>query len=167
MSAFAARREANKQGRFHSVKTGFKQIFTHPGLAAKVEQAVHLVTPILTEGSLLANLHVIRCMESGQSPPIDQTFFNHCYSAVSHSTGNRAQDFVPAKDPSLAESYDLYTQCLPALHTKPERPTYIKDVSNLINEALTVLTLYNNHKHDTTTGSCVADIERGCSEGKS
>ncbi|KAL3135720.1 hypothetical protein ABBQ38_006188 [Trebouxia sp. C0009 RCD-2024] len=110
--------------------TGFKQIFPHEGLAAKVEQAVHLVTPILTEGSLLANLHVIRCMESGQSPPINQTFFNHCYSAVSHSTGKAAQQFVPAKHPSLAESYDLYTQCLPALHTKPEKPTFIKDILN-------------------------------------
>lgn len=136
MSAFAARREANKKGSFHSVKTSFNKIFPPGGLATKVEQAVHLVTAILTEGSLLANLHVIRCMESGQSPPINQTFYNHCYSAVSHSTGNGAQQFVPAKDPSLAESYDLYTRCLPALHTKPERPTFIKDVSSLINALL-------------------------------
>ena len=130
MATIKERKKANKEGRLHSVKTSFPQIFAHEGLAAKVKQAVLLVTPILTEGSLLANLHVLRCMESGQhAPVISQEFFFNCYSAVSHSTGNGAQQFNPANHPSLAASYTLYTQCLPNNHAKPERPTFIKDVS--------------------------------------
>ena len=132
MSTLSARQEANKEGRFHSVKVSFRKIFSHQGLAAKVVEAVHLVTPLLTEGSLLANLHILRCIESGQSiPTIDQSFFNQCYSAVSHSTGNGAQQFKPADHPSLAASYNLFTQLLPTTHTKPERPTFIKDVSTV------------------------------------
>ena len=129
MSTHKARKEANKKGRFHSVKTSFSQIFPHDGLADIVEQAVHLVTPILTEGSLLANLHVQRCLESGQNIVVTQTFFNQCYSAVSHATGNRAEQFKPSSHPPLAESYNLYTQCLPSNHTRPGRPTFLKDVS--------------------------------------
>ena len=121
MSDFAARRALSKEGRFHTVKTGFKQTFSHQGLAAKVQEAVQLVTPILTEGSLLAN-HVLRCIQSGKSLSINQTFWNCCYSAVSYATGNKAQEFDPAKDPSLAASYELYRQSLPALHRKPETP---------------------------------------------
>jgi len=76
MSTIRERKEANKKGRLHSVKTSFQQIFPHEGLAAKVEQAVHLVTPILTEGILLANIHVLRCIESGHNAPvINQVFF--------------------------------------------------------------------------------------------
>ena len=130
MSTIRERKEANKKGRLHSVKTSFQQIFPHGGLAAKVEQAVHLVTPILTKGSLLANIHVLRCIESGHNAPvISQVFFYNCYSAVSHSTGNRAQQFKPANHPSLAASYNVYTQCLPNNHARPERSTFIKDVS--------------------------------------
>ena len=136
MSDFAARRALNQEGRLHTVKTGFKQIFPHQGLAAKVQEAVQLVTPILTEGSLLANLHVLRCIQSGDSLSINQTFWNHCYSAVSYATGNQAREFDPAKDPSLARSYELYRQSLPAFHRKPEKPTYIKDASTSINALL-------------------------------
>lgn len=130
MSTFQERRAANKNGIYHSIKTSFNKIFTHEGLAAKVLEAVHLVTPILTEGSLLANLHVLRCLSAGQHiPAVNQTFYNNCYSAVTHSTGNGAQQFKPADHPSLAASYAVYHQSLPNNHTQPERPTYIKDVS--------------------------------------
>ena len=130
MSSIRERKEANKKGRLHSVKTSFQQFLPHEGLASKVEQAVHLATPILTEGSLLANLHVLRCIESGQNARvISQELFYNCYSAVSHSTGNRAQQFKPANHPSLAGSYNLYTQCLPNNHARPERPTFMQDVS--------------------------------------
>ena len=56
MSTLSAKQEANKEGKFHSVEVSFRKIFSHQGLAAKVVEAVHLVTPLLTEGSLLANL---------------------------------------------------------------------------------------------------------------
>lgn len=132
MSTFKSRKAAQKNGRFYTVKTSFKKIFAHEGLATKIEEAVQLVTPILTEGSLLANLHVLRCLsaDSGQSiPDIDQTFYYDCYAAVTYSTGNQAQEFDPTKHPSLAASYAMYTQSLPPGHAKPERPTFIKDVS--------------------------------------
>ena len=136
MSTFAARRAANKEGRTYTVKTGFNRIFTHQGVAAKVQEAVHLVTPILTEGSLLANLHILRCIESGADLPAlgstgtkGQTFFNNCYAAVTYSTGFRAQQFDTRKCADLTASYELYCQLLPANHIKPERPTYLKDVS--------------------------------------
>ena len=141
-----------KQGRLHSVKTGFHQIFAHEGLAAKVEQAVLLATPIFTEGSLLANLHVLRCIESGQHAPVlSQDFFFNCYSAVSHSMGNGAQQFKPANHPSLAASYNLYPQCLPNNHARPERPTFIKDVSTACT--------------DSTKGWYFVDHECCCSTG--
>ena len=55
MSTLRERKEQNEKGRFYSVKYSFQQIFPHQGLATQSVQAVDLVTPILTEGSLLAN----------------------------------------------------------------------------------------------------------------
>ena len=52
-----------------------------------------------------------------------------CYAAVSISCGPGAQQFSRNKDPILAESLDHYSWHLPASHQKPERPTYLKDVS--------------------------------------
>ena len=128
MSTVRECKKANEKGRFYCIKYSFQQIFPHHGLATEIAQAVNLVKPILTEGSLLSNLHVLRCLESGECPVINQTFFYNCYSAVSYATGNRAQQFKPTDYPSLA-SYSLYTQSLPNSHTRPERPTFIKDVS--------------------------------------
>ena len=130
MSTLQARKEANASGQFYSVKVSFHKIFPDEALSAKVQQAVDLVTPIVTEGSLLANLHVLRCAEmGGDMPKIDQTFFNQCYAAVTHSTGHRAQQFRSEDHPALSESYTVYRESLPDDHAKPERPTYIKDVS--------------------------------------
>lgn len=94
-----------------------------------VQTAVNLVKPIVVEGLLLANLHVLRLLEANQElPKMNETFFNHCFAAVSHATGFRAQQFKPTSDPQLATSYQLYCQSLPAHHQKPERPTFIKAV---------------------------------------
>ena len=67
MSTLKDRKQAHEKGRFYSIKYSFQQIFPHQGLATQVVQAVDLVTPILTEGSLLANLHALLCLESGES----------------------------------------------------------------------------------------------------
>ena len=138
MSTQQARREANQTGLIYSVKAGFNKLFpadqavpAKAALSAKILQAVDLVMPILTEGSLLANLHVLRCAEQGNMPLIDQTFFNHCYAAVTFSTGRSAQQFKPADHPELAVSYTQYKDCLPDDHTQPERPSFIKDVSTV------------------------------------
>ena len=131
MSTRHTRREANETGEIYSVKAGFNKLLpADETLSTKVLQAVDLVTPILTEGSLLANLHVLRCTEPGRDiPEITQTFFNNCYAAVTHSTGYKAQQFKAAAHPALAESYAVYKQSLPGDHAKPERPRFIKDVS--------------------------------------
>ena len=130
MATRQARRAANKEGNMYSVKTGFKSIFTHPQLAATTLQAVQYVSPILIESNILANLHVLRCLETdGNVPKIDQTFFSNCMYAVTNSTGHRAVQFDRAKNMKLTESLDIYVQQLPSDHLSPERPTYIKDVS--------------------------------------
>ena len=130
MATRKARRETNKAGTIYCVKTGFKKIFTEARLAAITLQAVQLVTPILIASNALANLHVLRCLEAdGAVPRLDQTFFSNCMYAVTHATGNGAVQFNALKNTSLAASYSLYSQQLPASHQTLERPTYIKDVS--------------------------------------
>ncbi|DBA73950.1 TPA: hypothetical protein ACH3X1_010780 [Trebouxia sp. C0004] len=130
MATRQARRVANKEGNLYSVKTGFKTIFTHPQLAATTLQAVQLVSPILIASNVLANLHVLRCLETeGNVSKLDQTFFSNCMYAVTHSTGRSAVQFDRAKNVKLTESLDIYMQQLPQDHQPLERPTYIKDVS--------------------------------------
>ena len=131
MSTRQQRRKANEAGRFYNVKSGVNSFFTNQVLLEQIQQAVQLVIPLLVEGNLLANLHVLRCIEAREAiPKLDQTFFNRCFYAVSFGTGHRAQQFHEATDPSLATSYNtLYSQSLPANHQKPERPTFLKDVS--------------------------------------
>ena len=120
MATRQERRAANKEGSIYSVKTGFKKIFTDARLAATTLQALQLVTPIVIEANILANLHVLRCLEEGGPavqnavPKLDQTFYSNC---------------MYAKHPSLAASLNLYKQQLPSSHQQPERPTFIKDVS--------------------------------------
>ena len=132
MATRQARRAAkfNKEGSIYSVKTGFKQIFTDARLAEITLQAVQLVTPILIEANALANLHVLRCLETdGAVPKLDQTFFSNCMYAVTHANGKQAVQFNVDKNASLAASHSLYSQELPPAHQQPERPTFIKDVS--------------------------------------
>jgi len=131
MSTQQQRREANKAGRFYNVKSGVNSFFTDEVLLQQIQQAVQLVIPLLVEGNLLANLHVLRCIEAEEAiPKLDQTFFNRCFYAVSFGTGNQAQQFNKASAPSLATTHDtLYSQNLPANHQRPERPTFLKDVS--------------------------------------
>ena len=131
MSAQSDRRKANEKGSFYSIKTSFNTIFTHQPLADQFEKAVQLLTPIVLQGNLLANLHILRHLESGNPAilKIDQTFFYRCFAAVSFATGFRAQQFNPASDPDLAASLDVYQQSVPPGYMKPERPTWLKGVS--------------------------------------
>jgi len=92
----------------YSVKTGFKTIFIQPQLAATTLQAVQLVSPILIASNVLANLHVLRCLETeGNVSKLDQTFFSNCMYAVTHATGHRAVQFDRAKNVKL--SLDIYS----------------------------------------------------------
>ena len=130
MATRQARRAANKKGRMYSVKTSFNTIFTHPQLAATTMQAVQLVSPILIASNVLANLHVLRCLETAENVcKLDNTFFYNCMAAVTHATGRQATEFDRAKNVKLTESLDIYLQTLPHQHQSPERPTYLKDVS--------------------------------------
>ncbi len=108
MGSRQARRAANKEGNLYTVKTGFNTIFTDQQLSATVLQAVQLVSPILIASNVLANLHVLRCLETdGHVSKLDQTFFSNCMYAVSHATGRRAVQFNRAKNVSLTESLDM------------------------------------------------------------
>ena len=133
MSSRQQRREANAAGRLYTVKTGVNQFFTNQDLLGQVQQAVQLVTPILVESSLLANLHILRCLEDREVvPELHQMFFNRCFYAVTSATGSSRQ-FKEASDASLAKSYNtLYRQNLPDGHQKPERPGFLKDVSTAL-----------------------------------
>ena len=66
MSTQQQRREANKAGRFYNVKSGVNSFFPDQLLLDKIQQAVQLVI-LLVEGSLLANLHVLRCIRGRRS----------------------------------------------------------------------------------------------------
>ena len=107
-------------------------LVTDQDLLDQIQQAVQLVTPLFVEGNLLANLHVLRCIEAGEAiPKLDHMFFSRCFYAVSFSTGHQARQFNKASDPCLATSHDtLYQQSLLANHQRPERPTFLKDVSS-------------------------------------
>ncbi|KAA6416649.1 MAG: hypothetical protein FRX49_13385 [Trebouxia sp. A1-2] len=83
MSTRQQRREANQAGRFYNVKSGVNSFFTDQALLGQIQQAVQLVTPLLVEGHLLANLHVLRCIEAGEAmPKLDQTFYNRLLKAA-------------------------------------------------------------------------------------
>ncbi|DBA73691.1 TPA: hypothetical protein ACH3X2_009671 [Trebouxia sp. C0005] len=145
MATRQARRDANKEGKLYSVKTGFNTIFTHPGLAATTLQAVQLVSPILIASNVLANLHVLRCLETtaGDVPKLDQTFFSNCMYAVTHATGHKAVQFDRAKNGELTKSLDIYLQQLPQGHQPLERPTLIKDVSPARSGLIAALAMAN------------------------
>ena len=84
----------------------------------------HSRSPILIEANALANLHVLRCLETdGAVPKLDQTFFSNCMYAVTHATGKQAVQFNVDKNASLAASHSLYSQELPPASTA--RETYI------------------------------------------
>ncbi len=95
MSTQQQRREANKAGRFYNVKSGVDSFFTDEVLLQQIQQAVQLVIPLLVEGNLLANLHVLRCIEAEEAiPKLDQTFFNRCFMShlalvIRHSSSTR------------------------------------------------------------------------------
>ena len=117
MATRQARRAENKEGNLYSVKTGFKRIFTEARLAAITLRAVQLVTPIVIEANALANLHVLRCLETNAAvPKLDQTFFSNCMYAVSHATGTKAVQFNADKNAGLAATHGLYSQQLPPTH---------------------------------------------------
>ena len=59
MSTRQQRRKANEAGRFYTVKSGVNSFFTNQVLLEQIQQAVQLVIPLLVEGNLLANLHVL------------------------------------------------------------------------------------------------------------
>ncbi|DBA75796.1 TPA: hypothetical protein ACH3X1_010204 [Trebouxia sp. C0004] len=121
MSIRQQRREANKTGRFFNIKSGVNSFFTDQAFLEQIQQAVQLVIPLLVEGNLLANEHVLNCIEAGEViPKLDQTFFNRCFYAVSFGTGCQAQQFNETSDLSLATSHGtLYSQSLPGNHQRP------------------------------------------------
>jgi hypothetical protein len=57
-------------GEFYTIKTGFNRFCTDPGLTQAIPGLVQSVTRAAFEGSRLANLYVLECLEkpAGQQP---------------------------------------------------------------------------------------------------
>ncbi|DBA95645.1 TPA: hypothetical protein ACH3X3_013488 [Trebouxia sp. C0006] len=96
MSTQQQRREANKAGRFYNVKSGVNNFFTDEVLLQQIQQAVQLVIPLLVEGNLLANLHVLRCIEAEEAIPnwtrlssTDAFMLSHLALVIRHSSSTR------------------------------------------------------------------------------
>ena len=129
MANQAARQAHNKTAIRRTVKVGFKKVFPNPNIAGMIQRAVKLATPVVQQAHLLANLHVLRMCEVGlQLPPLNDTFWNRCMSAVSEATEGSG-DYDPAVDPALTASLASYSAAVPANFARPQRPAFIKSVS--------------------------------------
>ena len=135
------RRQANAGSTVSVIQVGANTIFKPPGsinLLPHVRTAVILSHQIIVEGHMLANLHILRLLNTNQPLPwlstggrdsTWQTMMDNCYAAVSQAVGPHCQQFSANKHPELATSYAMYQQSLPAGHIKPTRPTWLKHVS--------------------------------------
>jgi hypothetical protein len=79
-------------GKFYTIKTGFNRFCTDPVLTQAIPGLVQSVTRAAFEGSRLANLYVLECLENQPANnlhlgPLDQGFFYQVFSAI--STGGR------------------------------------------------------------------------------
>ena len=83
MATLKERKAFNRAGSMYTVKASFRTLFPDEAMADQVRSAVDLVQPILMEGSLLANLHILRCFEKADSiaglSEVSQTFYNRYY----------------------------------------------------------------------------------------
>ena len=92
MTTLEERKAVNRAESMYVVKANLKTLFPDEAMAKQVRSAVDLVQPILMEGSLLANLHMLRCLETADSIAgpleVSQTFYNryhsHLLAVVSH-----------------------------------------------------------------------------------
>ncbi|KAL3141216.1 hypothetical protein ABBQ38_003555 [Trebouxia sp. C0009 RCD-2024] len=143
MANQAARQAHNKTAIRRTVKVGFKKVFPNPNIAGMTQWAVKLATPVVQQAHLLANLHVLRMCEVGlQLPPLNDTFWNRCMSAVSEATEGSG-DYDPAVDPALTASLASYSAAVPANFARPQRPAFIKSVISEANK-LAVIN-FKNH----------------------
>ena len=141
MSARTTRRQAARHHSVSTVQVGANRIFKKagfPNLLPIVCVAVDLNHAILQRGHLLATLHVLRlirdhrplpALSSGKGGSAWQSMLDQCYSAVSHATGPRCEQFKPDKDPELTHSLIIFNEYLQRDAVKPERPTWLKPVS--------------------------------------
>jgi hypothetical protein len=79
-------------GKFYTIRTGFNRYCTDPVLTQAIPGLVQSVTRAAFEGSRLANLYVLECLENQPANnlnlgPLDQGFFYQVFSAI--STGGR------------------------------------------------------------------------------
>jgi hypothetical protein len=89
-------------GNFSTIKTGFNRFCTDPVLAQAIPALVQSVTRTAFEGSRLANLYVLECLENQPANnlnlgPLDQGFFYQVFSAITvggHGAPNQLRDFA-------------------------------------------------------------------------
>ena len=135
-------RQALQNDTFRYVQISANRIFKvtgRPNLLPLVRRAVDLNHKIVVEGQMLATLHTIRMVQANIALPTLATgsknetawrsMVENCYAAVSQATGPKCQQFSASSHPDLASSLALYNQSLPAGHSRPTRPTWLKPVS--------------------------------------
>ena len=135
-------RQALQNGTFRNIQISANTIFKptgRPNLLPLVRRAVDLNNKIVVEGQMLATLHTLRMVQMNIALPTLTTgnknetawrsMVEQCYAAVSQATGPQCKQFSPTSHPDLASSLAVYNQCLPAGHSRPTRPTWLKPVS--------------------------------------
>lgn len=111
----------NQETAITVVKSSLNQ-FCKPGLQdlrAVLNKAIKEVNKATAEAYVLANMHVIRMCETQEAvPPLDQSFFYGCLSAV--SAGLRQKSTI--RDCQFRETVQLYHSCRAELddYTPPE-----------------------------------------------
>jgi hypothetical protein len=94
-------------GNFYTIKTGFNRFCTDPVLTQAIPALVQSVTRAAFEGSRLANLYVLECLENQPANnlnlgPLDQGFFFQVFSAI--STGGHGAN---ANRPKVFSAQDI------------------------------------------------------------
>lgn len=99
------RNKRNKESDIKVIKTTYNSFCRDEARSLLLERCLFDVNKAVTEAYILANLHVVRCIDiSRPVPKIDQNFFYRCLSAVSSSDQQKAE----LKDLDLRNTVRIY-----------------------------------------------------------
>jgi hypothetical protein len=111
------RAQRNKDTECTVVKTSLNSFCKEAARALPLENVLKEVNKVICEAYILANLHVLRMCELGREvPPLDQSFFYGCLSAVSVAGRQKS----PIKDLFFRETAYLYLSSRPQGYKPPD-----------------------------------------------
>jgi hypothetical protein len=109
--------QRNRETECTVVKTSWNSFCKEAAKALPLESALKEVNKAICEAYVLANLHVLRmCELAREVPPLDQSFFYGCLSAVSVAGRQKS----PIKDLFFRETVELYVSSRPANYVPPD-----------------------------------------------